>query len=254
MRNPRNTFKAALRRGQQQLGIWNSIGGPSVVEQLAICGYDWILIDTEHAPIDINDVIPALQAIAAYPEVSAVVRPAVNDAILIKRLLDHGAQTLLIPFVQSADEARAAVAAMRYAPRGMRGFAGITRATRFGQVENYATSAEDELCLLVQIESKQAVDCLEQIAAVDGVDGVFIGPADLAASLGHPGNTGHPEVVAAVADAIARLKAVGMPAGILSLDRAYVRQCIELGTTFTAIGVDIALLNDAARALRDEFR
>jgi 4-hydroxy-2-oxoheptanedioate aldolase len=253
MQNPKNRFKAALKAGKHQLGLWNTIGGQAVVEQLATCGFDWLLIDTEHSPVDVVDVLPALQAIAAYPETSAIVRPASNDTVLIKRYLDIGAQTLLIPYVQSPDEARAAVAAMRYAPRGVRGFAGITRATRFGKVPGYATSAEDELCLIVQVETKAAVDCLEEIAAVDGVDGVFIGPADLAASLGHPGALGHPDVVAVIEDVIARLRKIGMPSGILTLDNASSRRCIELGTTFTAVGVDFALLDAAALALVREF-
>jgi 4-hydroxy-2-oxoheptanedioate aldolase len=254
MHMPQNRFKAALRRGDQQIGIWNSIGGPAVVEQLATCGYDWILVDTEHSAIDVNDVLPALQAIAGYPDTSAVVRPANNDTVLIKRLLDHGAQSLLIPYVQSADEARAAVAAMRYAPRGVRGMAGVTRATRFGKVADYATRAEDDLCLLVQVETALAMDRLEDIASVDGVDGVFIGPADLAASMGHPGNTGHPDVVASIETAIGRLAALGVPSGILTLDPDFSRRCIELGTRFTAVGVDLALLDTAAVALVREFR
>lgn len=254
MKNPKNKFKAALKAGRQQLGIWNSIGGGIVAETLATCGFDWVLVDTEHAPIDVNDVLPALQAVAAYPDTSVVVRPAVNDTVLIKRLLDLGAQTLLLPYIQSADEARAAVSAMRYGPRGVRGFAGMTRATRFGKVEGYATQVEEELCLLVQVETKTAVDQLEDIAKVDGVDGVFIGPADLAASLGHPGDTGHPEVVAVIEDAIARLKAIGVPSGILTLDRTFTKRCMSLGTTFTAVGVDLVLLNDAAVALAEDFR
>lgn len=254
MKNPTNHFKAALKAGKHQLGIWNSIGGETVVEHLAGCGFDWVLIDTEHSPVGVNDVLPALQAVAGYPGTTAIVRPTHNDTTIIKRLLDHGAQTLLIPYVQSAAEAEAAVSAMRYAPRGVRGFAGITRATRFGKVENYATRAEEELCLLVQVETKTALDQLEEIASVDGVDGVFIGPADLAASMGHPGNTAHPDVVAAIENAIARAIKLGVPVGILTLDRSFAKRCIELGTNFTAVGVDLALLDMAVVALEHEFR
>lgn len=254
MKNPTNNFKAALKSGRHQLGIWNSIGGQTVIEMLAGCEYDWILIDTEHSPVDVTDVLPALQAVAGYPHISAVVRPASNDTVLIKRLLDLGAQSLLIPYVQSAEEAEAAVRAMRYAPRGVRGLAGLTRASRFGKVESYATRAEEELCLLVQVETAAALDRMEEIAAVDGVDGVFIGPADLAASLGHPGNTGHPYVVAAIEDALRRLAALGVPSGILSLDKSFARRCIELGTTFTAVGVDLDLLGRAAVDLAADFR
>ncbi|MFT5870841.1 MAG: 4-hydroxy-2-oxoheptanedioate aldolase [Paracoccaceae bacterium] len=253
MKNPTNIFKAALKSGKHQLGIWNSIGGPTVVEHLAACGFDWVLIDTEHAPADVADVLPALQAIAGYPDVTAVVRPASNDAVLIKRILDFGAQTLLIPYVQSVGEAEAAVAAIRYAPRGIRGFAGMTRASRFGQVEDYGKRAEEELCLLIQVETQLALDQIEEIATVDGVDGIFIGPADLAASMGHPGNMTHPDVVNAIEDAFARLAKVNVPSGILSLDLAFSKHCIALGTAFTAVDMDLALLDRGARAIKKEF-
>jgi len=186
--------------------------------------------------------------------VSAVVRPASNDTVLIKRFLDLGAQTLLIPYVQSVGEAKAAVAAMRYPPRGVRGVAGVTRATKFGRVPNYAKRAEEELCLLVQIETQDALDRLEAIAAVDGVDGVFIGPADLAASLGHAGELGNPKVIAAVEDAIKRIRACGKPAGILTPDNAFAKRCIELGTMFTAVGVDAAMIARATEALAKQFK
>lgn len=254
MKNPTNAFKAALKSGRHQLGIWNSIGGPTVIEMLAGCGYDWILIDTEHSPVDVTDVLPALQTVAGYPRVSAVVRPASNDTVLIKRLLDIGAQSLLIPYVQSAADAQAAVKAMRYPPNGVRGMAGLTRASRFGKVDAYATCAEEELCLVVQVETAAALDRLEEIASVEGVDGVFIGPADLAASLGYPGNSGHPDVVVAIDGALQRLLALGVPAGILTLDTDSTRRCIALGTAFTAVGVDLGLLERAATDLAEEFR
>lgn len=247
---PRNRFKAALEAGQQQIGIWNTLGGNTVPEALASCGYDWVLVDTEHASVEAVEVLPALQAIAGFPQVSAVVRPDANDEVLIKRLLDFGAQSLLIPYVQSAAEAEAAVRAMRYAPAGIRGVAGVTRATRYGTVASYHTRAADELCLIVQVETIEAVERLEEIAGVDGVDAVFIGPADLSASMGYPGQTDHPEVVAVIEDVITRLKAMGKPSGILTLDPAFASRCIELGTTFTAVGVDLALLVDGARELR----
>ncbi len=253
MQNPKNRFKAALANGTHQLGIWNAIGGPSVVEMLAGAGFDWVLIDNEHAPIDVTDVLPALQAIAAYPETSAIVRPASNDPVLIKRHLDQGAQTLLIPYVQNVAEAEAAVAAMRYAPHGMRGVAGLTRATRFGRVADYTANAEAELCLIVQVETAEALEQLEAIAQVDGVHGVFIGPADLAASLGHPGELSHPEVVAAIEDALTRLKAVGVPSGILTMDEEFVRRCRELGTGFTAVAVDMWALKASVDGLMKTF-
>lgn len=247
-----NRFKRALREGRQQIGLWNSIPGTVTAELLATCGFDWLVIDTEHAPTDVPDTLAMMQAMAPYP-VSAVVRPAANDTVVIKRLLDLGAQTLIIPYVQSADEARAAVAAMRYAPRGVRGMAGMTRASRFGSIPDYAQRAEDELCLIVQVETAEALAAIEEIAAVDGVDGPFIGPADLAASMGYPGQSQHPEVVAAIEDAIRRIVRAGKPAGILSLDPAFARRCMEWGTGFTAVGMDISLLANAARGLAKSF-
>ena len=183
-----------------------------------------------------------------------MVRPAWNDLVLIKRILDVGAQTLLVPYVQNAEEAEAAVAAMRYAPRGRRGIGGISRASRFGRIAGYARDAERELCVLVQVETREALAEIEAIAAVDGVDGIFVGPGDLAASLGHPGEAGHPEVVAAVEDAIVRIGRAGKPAGILTLDRAFARRCIELGTVFTAVGLDADLLARGAEWLVREFK
>lgn len=249
---PVNRFKAGLRAGRQQIGLWNSLPGPMVAELLATCGYDWLVIDTEHAVTDIPDTLAMMQAMAAHP-VSAVVRPAWNDPVLIKRCLDLGAQSLIIPFVQTAEEARAAVAAMRYAPRGIRGMAGMTRASGFGRIADYATRAEEELCLIVQVETAEAVGRIAEIAAVDGVDGIFIGPADLAASMGHPGQMRHPEVVAMIERAIRAIVAAGRPAGILTLEPDFARQCMAWGTTFTAVGMDIALLAQAARGLRAGF-
>jgi 4-hydroxy-2-oxoheptanedioate aldolase len=250
---PKNHFKHALAEGRQQIGLWCTLPGAYAAEAVAGSGFDWLLLDTEHSPGDPLTVMAQLQAVAPYP-VSAVVRPASNDVVLIKRFLDLGAQTLLIPYVQSVDEARSAVAAMRYPPEGVRGVSGVTRATRFGRVPGYARRAHEELCLLVQIETQEALDRLEQIAAVDGVDGVFIGPADLAASLGHVGEPGHPKVKATVEDAIARIRACGKPAGILTPDATFAARCIELGTTFTAVGVDANILARTTEALAKQFR
>jgi 4-hydroxy-2-oxoheptanedioate aldolase len=252
MQLPENAFKRALREGRQQVGLWCSLPGPYAAEAVAGSGFDWLLLDTEHSPGDPLTVLAQLQAVAPYP-VSAVVRPASNDAVLIKRLLDFGAQTLLIPYVQNAAEAQAAVAAMRYPPEGIRGVSGVTRATRFGRVADYGKRAHEELCLLVQIETQEALDNLEAIAGVEGVDGIFIGPADLAASLGHVGEPGHPEVKALIEQAIARIRACGKPAGILTPDNAFASRCIELGTLFTAVGVDAAMLVRASEALARQF-
>jgi 4-hydroxy-2-oxoheptanedioate aldolase len=249
---PKNTFKQAIREGRQQIGLWCTLPGSYVAEALAGSGFDWILFDTEHSPGDPLTVLQQLQAVAPYP-VSPIVRPAANDAVLIKRMLDMGAQTLLIPYVQNAEEARAAVLATRYAPAGIRGVSGTTRATRFGRIPGYATRASEELCLLVQVETQEALDAIEEIATVDGVDGLFIGPADLAASLGHPGNMGHPTVVAAVDDAIARIRATGKPAGILTPDEAQAQRWIERGTIFTGVGVDAIVLARQTEALARRF-
>jgi 4-hydroxy-2-oxoheptanedioate aldolase len=252
MQLPQNRFKRALREGRQQIGLWCSLPGSYVAEAVAGSGFDWLLFDTEHSPTDVLSVLPQLQAVAPY-DVSAVVRPASNDPVLIKRLLDLGAQSLLIPYVQSAEEAKRAVAAIRYAPNGMRGVAGITRATRFGRIEGYGKRAADELCLLVQIETVEALSQLEAIAAVDGVDGVFIGPADLAASLGCIGELGHPKLIATIENAIRRIKACGKPAGILTPDNAFAKRCIELGTTFTAVGADATILARGTEKLAQQF-
>lgn len=250
---PVNLFKKALAQGRGQIGLWCSLPGGYAAECVAGSGYDWLLFDTEHSPSDPLTVLAQLQAVAPYP-VSAVVRPAANDPVLVKRLLDIGAQSLLIPMVNSAAEARAAVAATRYPPDGIRGVSGATRATRFGRVADYAARAANEICLLVQVETREALDRLEEIASTPGVDGVFIGPADLAASLGHAGLLGHPEVVAAVEGAIARIQACGKPAGILTTDPVFAARCIDLGTIFTAVGVDATILARQTEAMAARFR
>lgn len=250
---PKNRFKAALKTGRHQLGFWNTISGPIVPEALAAIGFDWIVVDTEHTTTEAFQVHASLQAIAAYPDVSAVVRPVSNDPAYIKRYLDMGAQTLMIPYVQSPEEAAAAVNAMRYPPNGMRGMAGGTRASRFGLVKDYMTRAEEELCLIVQVETIEALDQLEAIATVDGVDAVFIGPADLSGSMGHPGNQAHPDVVAAIEDGFNRLKKIGVPSGILTLNEDFAKHLGTLGAGFTAIGTDISSLVRDITALKKRF-
>lgn len=253
MELPRNALKAALAEGRAQIGLWVSIPGSDNAEALAGCGYDWLLIDTEHSTVSLDTVKSMLQAIAPYP-VSAVVRPGWNDAVEIKRILDAGAQSILVPYVQNAEEAARAVAAVRYPPNGMRGVAGITRATRYGLVEGYTARADSEICLLVQVETAEALEHIEAIAAVDGVDGIFIGPADLATSMGHPGNPSAPGVRAAILDAIARIRKAGKPAGILSLDPALLRDAVQAGSVFTAVDVDQAILLRGARALAQSWK
>jgi 4-hydroxy-2-oxoheptanedioate aldolase len=253
MNLPKNRFKAKLHDGTQQIGLWCTLASAYSTELVAGSGFDWLLLDTEHTPAGVEEVMAQLQAISAY-DVAPIVRPASNDAVLIKRYLDIGVQTLLIPYVQSAEEARAAVSSIRYPPAGIRGVSAITRATRFGRVPDYALHAESELCLLVQIETQQSLDAIEDIASVDGVDGLFIGPGDLAASLGHVGQPGHAAVKAAVEGAIRRIVACGKPAGILTGDIAYARQAMAWGTIFTAVGVDAAVLARGTETLLREFK
>ena len=250
---PANRFKARLARGEVQYGLWSTIPDPSAVEALAGAGFDWMVLDTEHTAVEVSAVLPLLQAMAPYPT-AAVVRPWVNDTALIKRHLDQGAQTLLLPYIQSRAEAEAAVAAVRYPPRGARGVAGTMRAAGYGRIAGYHAKADAEICLLLQVETALALSRLEEIATVDGVDGIFFGPADLSASMGHLGQTGHPEVRGAILDAITRLSRLGVPAGILTQDADFARATIDAGARFVALAVDIALLVRAADALIDRFR
>ncbi|HSN19746.1 MAG TPA: aldolase/citrate lyase family protein [Usitatibacter sp.] len=253
MELPVNKFKRSLMAGRQQIGLWVSLASAYSAELVAGSGFDWLLIDTEHSPNEVDNTLAQLQAVAASP-VSAVVRPAWNDKVLIKRHLDIGAQSLLVPYVQTEEEAAAAVAATRFPPHGVRGVAGMTRATRFGRVADYAKRAHEELCLLVQIETRPGLDHLEAITRCDGVDGVFIGPADLAAGLGHPGEQSHPEVQSAIRDALARIAKCGKASGILATDEASARRYMEWGTTFTAVGLDAMILARETEKLAARFR
>jgi 4-hydroxy-2-oxoheptanedioate aldolase len=250
---PKNAFKKAIREGRQQIGLWVSLASPYSAEIVAGSGFDWLLIDGEHSPNDPVTVIPQLQAVAPYP-VSAIVRPAWNDKVLIKRYLDVGTQSFLVPYVQNVAEAEAAVAAIRFPTRGVRGVAGVTRASRFGRIPDYAKRAEEELCLLVQIETREGLDNLDAIARVDGVDGIFIGPADLAAGLGHLGDMQHAQVQSAIQDAIKRIRGHGKPAGILATDEPSARRYMEWGTTFTAVGLDAMILAREAEKLAKMFK
>jgi 4-hydroxy-2-oxoheptanedioate aldolase len=250
---PVNQFRRALRAGQLQIGLWCSLASHYSVEVVAGAGFDWLLLDSEHSPNDLESLLAQLQAAAPYPT-SPIVRVPWNDTVTIKRVLDIGAQGLLVPYVQNADEARAAVAATRYPPRGVRGVAGTTRANRFGRIPDYARRAHDELCVLVQVETQDAVERIEAIAAVEGVDGIFIGPADLHASLGYPGETANPAVLPRIEDAIRRIVGAGKPAGILTGDEKLARRYIELGALFVAVGADVGILARGADRLAGNFR
>jgi 4-hydroxy-2-oxoheptanedioate aldolase len=248
-----NKFKAALAAKQQQIGLWMSLANSYSAELCATAGFDWLLLDGEHAPNDLRATLEQLQAVAPYRS-HPIVRPVSGDPAMIKQLLDIGAQTLLVPMVDDADQARRLVSAMRYPPEGIRGVgSGVARVSRWGMRADYLDVANDEVCLLVQVESRQALDNLESICAVDGVDGVFIGPADLSASLGHRGNPGHPEVQATIEDAIGRIVASGKAAGTLVSDNKLARRYLELGCTFVAVGLDVRILAAGVRSLRAEF-
>jgi 4-hydroxy-2-oxoheptanedioate aldolase len=252
MELPRNTFKHALAEGRQQIGLWSSLSSNYTVEIIAGAGYDWILLDMEHSPNDLESLLSQLQAAAPYPTHS-VVRVPWNDAVTIKRVLDAGAQSLLIPYVSTVAEAKAAVAATRYPPTGIRGVAGTTRASRFGRVQGYAKKAHEEICVLVQAETKQALDNLEAICAVEGVDGVFIGPADLHASLGYTGETANPAVVPMMEEAMRRIRRAGRAPGFLTPVEADAKRMLAAGCQFCAVGADTGLLARGAEALRAKF-
>jgi len=253
MELPINAFKQGMRAGRPQIGLWSSLSSSYSAEAVAGAGFDWLLLDTEHSPNDLESVLGQLQAVAAYPT-TAVVRVPWNDLVAIKRYLDVGAQSLLVPFVNSAAEARAAVAAMRYAPRGLRGIASTTRANRFGRVKDYARRVEEQLCLLVQVETQPALDALDEIAAVEGVDGIFIGPGDLHASLGHPGDQAHPEVLPLIDQAIRRIAGAGKAPGILTGVEELARRWLGLGALFVAVGSDVSLLARGADALAARYK
>jgi 4-hydroxy-2-oxoheptanedioate aldolase len=254
MNIPRNTFKAALAAGQAQIGCWVGLADANVAEALAGCGFDWLLLDAEHAPNDVRTVLEQLRAVAPYP-VQPVVRPVQGEVSLIKQYLDIGAQTLLVPMIDTPEQAELMVRAMRYPPHGVRGVgAALARASRWNQVQDYLALADDEMCLLVQAETTRAMSNLAAIAATDGVDGVFFGPADLSASMGYRGQPAHPEVQKTVLDGIATVRAAGKAAGILMADKTLAQQYLDAGAQFVAVGVDTTLLVRAATELAAHFK
>jgi len=251
---PVNTFKQALREGKPQIGLWVALADPYVAELLAGTGFDWLLLDGEHGPNDVRSVLAQLQAVSDYP-VHPVVRPVIGDTALIKQYLDLGAQTLLLPMVESAQQAAQIVSATRYPPQGVRGVgSAIARASRWNQYADYLEAADEQMCVLVQVETAAAAARLNEIAAVPGVDGVFFGPADLSASMGHRGNPGHPEVQRVIAAGIQAVRAAGKAPGILTADAALARRYLELGALFVAVGADTSLISRAARDLATAFK
>ncbi len=250
---PVNHFKRALKAGKQQIGFWNSLASSIVTEILAGSGFDWLLIDAEHAPNEIPMILAQLQAMMEH-RTHPVVRVPSNDQIVIKRCLDAGVQSFLIPMVETAEEARRAVSCTRFPPDGVRGFAGTSRASRFGRVKDYHRRAHEEICVLVQVESRLGLENLEAIAAVPGVDGIFIGPGDLSAALGYLGEQGHPEIVKLIEATIRRIVASGNRAGILTPDETLAQRYIAAGCVFTAVGGDTGLLARSSEALARRFK
>ncbi len=246
---PRNPFKAAMARRQAQIGLWLGLASPYVAELLATCGFDWLLVDGEHSPNDVRSLLVQLQAIEPYPT-HAIVRTVDDNPAGIKQVLDIGALTVLVPMVQTAEQAERIVAATRYAPRGVRGLASaLARASRWNGVDRYAERADAEICVLVQVESVEGLGNLAAIAAVDGVDGVFFGPADLSASMGHLGRPNHPDVLAAIDAGVAEVLQAGKAPGILVSELEQAHAYLDAGALFVAVGLDTTLLAGAARAL-----
>ena len=250
----RNAFKDALAEPGARIGLWLGLADAYCAELCATAGFDWLVVDGEHGPNDLRGTLAALQAIAPYPS-HPVVRIPHADAALIKQVLEIGATTLLVPMVESADAARAIVRAMRYPPHGIRGVgSGLARSSRWNAIPDYLHHADDGLCLVVQVESVAALAQLDEIAAVDGVHGVFIGPVDLSASMGYIGQPAHPAVRAAIEEAIARILRAGKAPGVLATDEAIARHYIDLGARFVAVGIDATLLAQATRALARRFK
>ncbi|NMN59124.1 4-hydroxy-2-oxoheptanedioate aldolase [Xanthobacter sp. SG618] len=254
MQLPENPFKRAIHAGTQQIGLWCAVPSNYVSEILAGAGFDWLVLDTEHAPNELPNVFNQLQSMVGYGT-QPVVRVPWNDAVTLKRFLDIGTQSFLIPMVQDAEEARAAVAATRYPPDGIRGYAVASRATRFGRISDYFTRYADEMCVLVQVETMEALEKVEEIAAVPGVDGIFIGPGDLSASMGLLHQPTHPRVVEAIEDGLRRITAAGNRGGVLVVgDEALARRYMAAGSVFTAVGVDAALFARSSEALAKQYK
>jgi len=248
-----NRFRQRLLAGDTLIGCWLSLGSPITTEVLGIAGFDWLLLDCEHAPNDVLALIPQLMALKDSPS-APIARPSWNDTVEIKRLLDAGVHNFLIPFVESAEQARAAVAATRYPPQGVRGVSVSQRSNRYGDVKDYFKRVNDQISVLVQIESRAGVAAAAQIAAVDNVDCLFVGPSDLAAAYGHLGNPGHPEVQDAIAQVQAAAKAAGKSSGILAPAEADARRYLAQGINFVGVGSDLGVLRMASQALIDKYR
>jgi len=257
MKNFKNTFKQALYDRRAQIGFWLGLANPMVTEICVGAGFDWVLLDGEHSTNDLGTLMAQLQVIAGYPHTHAVARVPVGHGhvgtTLIKQYLDLGVQSILVPMVDTAEQAQALVKAVRYPPHGIRGMGGA-RASRWGRIPKYAHEANDEVCLLVQVETQEGLNNIEAIASVEGVDGVFIGPSDLSASLGHVGEQNHPVVRAAIEDAFAKILKAGKAPGFLTLDENLSKHYLSLGGVFMAVGTDGALLARQTEALYQRFK
>ncbi|MBO9445983.1 HpcH/HpaI aldolase/citrate lyase family protein [Ruegeria sp. R14_0] len=251
---PTNGFKQALKQGKRQIGCWMSFAEAITAEIMGTAGFDWLVIDGEHAPNDIRSIRDQLMALAASDS-HPVVRVPVGDTALIKMVLDAGAQTVLVPMVESAEQARRLVRDCRYPPTGVRGVGAMaSRATMYGTVTDYIQGADDQICLLVQVENRAGIAALDEILQVDGIDGVFIGPADLSTDMGLQGNSADPEVRAVIADAMTRIKAAGKAPGILGTNDEATQAYLEMGAQFLAVGIDVMLLAQTSRALAAKWK
>ncbi|WP_323786393.1 HpcH/HpaI aldolase/citrate lyase family protein [Thalassovita sp.] len=251
---PENTFKSALKRGEMQYGCWAGFADPYATEILATANFDWLVIDGEHAPNDLRSIMHQLQVLDGKHS-EAVVRLPIGNEWLIKQVLDVGAQTLLIPMVETAEQARDLVRACRYPPEGIRGSgAALARASRFSDIPDYIQTANEQICLLLQVETRKGVENLEAILEVEGVDGVFIGPSDLAADLGHPGQSGHDTVREVIRTGLAKIAASDKAAGILAVDQTVATEYRDWGAQFLAVGIDVVMLASAARATMAKWK
>eukprot|EP01036_Dinobryon_divergens_P054016 gene54016-72191_t len=247
-----NSFKHKLLAGERLIGCWSSLANAITTEVLGVAGFDWILLDGEHSPNDVNTFIPQLMALKDSPS-APVVRPTSNNPVELKRLLDAGFYNFLIPFIESEAAALEAVRATRYPPQGVRGVSVSQRSNRYGTVPDYFKSINDHICVMLQIESRVGVRAAKAIAAIEGVDCVFVGPSDLAADMGHLGNANHPEVQAAIAAVFADAKAFGKPTGILAPVEADARRYLAMGATFIGVGSDLGVFRSATQALHDRY-
>ncbi len=250
---PENHFKRALREGRRSVGLWMGLCDPYAAEVVARAGFDWVLIDGEHAPNDLAAIVRQLQVLD--PHVSPIVRLPMGEPWLIKQVLDAGAQSLLIPMVNSAEDARSLVQAIRYPPEGIRGMGYVLgRASGFGAVDEYAATANDQMCLIVQIETREALENLDEILAVQGVDAAFVGPADLAADMGHGADINVPQMQRVVAETLRRITAAGKPAGIIDFSDDALDRHFANGAQFVAVGADVVILSRELRALSSKWK